>query len=227
MFAPIWATVVKCKLNSGNLNDFFEPFTSPLYSPSTTVSPAFCTSAKIDKLPKMGLDINKYTEQIRDILQAPGVDLSTISAKRVRKQLLEQNGDLSPEFVKEHKEEIDTLIGVVYEQVSGEGGAEDDEDSKRKYENGEDSADGAPSTKKSKKSSQKTDEELARQLSKELNGRERNARTAAPKSGKAATKRGKKGAKSSATVDSDGEGSVDPDAKPKRKGGFTKEYLLR
>lgn len=176
----------------------------------------------------MSLDVQKYSRQILDILQAPGVDLSTISAKRVRKQLLEQNDDLTPDLIKEYKNEFDALIGTVYEQVSGDGGDEDDDGaSKRKYEDGEDDADPAPSAKKSKKNAEKSDAELARQLSKELNGRDRNSRAAAPKAAKAGTKRGKKRAKSSATVDSDGEGSIDPDAKPKRKGGFTKEYLLR
>ena len=171
----------------------------------------------------MPLDINKYAGQIRAILQAPGVDLSTISAKRVRKQLVEDNSELTAELVKEYKEDIDALIGSVYEEVSGEGGDEDqDGGSKRKH--GDDEP-GTPSSKKTKKSSEKRDADLARQLSKELNGNERKPRAAAPK--KAGARRGKKGAKSSATIDSDGEGSVDPEAKPKRKGGFTKEYLLR
>lgn len=179
----------------------------------------------------MTLDLNKYIGQIRDILTAPGVDLGTISAKRVRKQLLEQNEELTPDLVKEHKEDIDALIGSVYEQVSAEAGGdeaedESDESVKRKYEDGDAAAD-APAPKKPKKGSSPTDEEVARQLNKEINGRERNARAAAPKGPKAGAKRGKKRAKSAAVVDSEGEGSVDPEAKPKRRGGFTKEYLLR
>ncbi|KIP02283.1 hypothetical protein PHLGIDRAFT_96142 [Phlebiopsis gigantea 11061_1 CR5-6] len=172
----------------------------------------------------MTIDISKYAGQIRAILQAPGVDLSTISAKRVRKQLVEDNEELTAELVKEYKDDIDALIGSVYEKVSGAGGDEDhDGTSKRKHAVGEDEP-GTPSTKKTKKNSEKRDAEFARQLSKELNGNERKPRAAAPK--KAVARRGKKGAKSSATIDSDGEGSVDPEAKPKRRGGFTKEYLL-
>ncbi|EKM53430.1 uncharacterized protein PHACADRAFT_259812 [Phanerochaete carnosa HHB-10118-sp] len=174
----------------------------------------------------MSLDINKYTGQIRDILSAPGIDLTTISAKRVRKQLLEQNEDLTPELIKEHKEGLDTLIGSVYEEVSGGmGEGQDDEDSvKRKHEDGEDEVDeDTPAPKRSKKDTERGDAELARKLSKALNGRERGARAAAPK---AKVKRGKKGAKSAAVVDSDGDGDNDGKAKPKRKGGFTKEYIL-
>ncbi|GJE91389.1 SWIB-domain-containing protein [Phanerochaete sordida] len=168
----------------------------------------------------MPLDISKYAAQIRDILTAPGVDLGTISAKRVRKQLLEQNEDLTPELVKEYKDDLDALIGSVYEEVSGENG-EDDDSTKRKHEDDED--EGTPAPKKGKKNSEHADAELARKLSKEINGRERGARAAAPK---AKAKRGKKGAKSAATVDSDGEGNGEVQEKPKRKGGFTKEYIL-
>lgn len=175
----------------------------------------------------MFFDVNKYASQIRDILTAPGVDLGTISAKRVRKQLLEQNEDLTPELVKDHKDPLDKLIGIVYEEVSVEGGDQSDEEGsvKRKHEDGEDEVDdGTPAPKKSKKDTERADAELARKLSKELNGRERGSRAAAPKA-KAKTKRGKKGAKSAAVVESDGEGNGE--AKPKRKGGFTKEYILR
>lgn len=172
-------------------------------------------------LANMPLDVNRYATQIREILSAPGVDLGTISAKRVRKQLLEQNEDLTPELVKEHKDELDALIGTVYEEVSGEAG-DDDDSTKRKHESGEDEIDeDAPAPKKSKANNERADAELARKLSKELNGRERGARAAAPKT---KAKRGKKGAKSAAVVDSDGEGNGE--AKPKRKGGFTKEYIL-
>lgn len=199
---------------------------SSFWSTSTTLSPVFHRLKNLSALvfANMSLDINKYTGQIRDILSAPGIDLTTISAKRVRKQLVEQNEDLTPELVKEHKGELDTLIGSVYEEVSGgTGEGQDDEDSvKRKHEDGEDEVDeGTPAPKRSKNNTERSDAELARKLSKALNGRERGARAAAPK---AKAKRGKKGAKSAAVVDSDGEGN---ETKPKRKGGFTKEYILR
>ena len=73
------------------------------------------------------------------------------------------------------------------------------------------------------KDSELTDEQIARQLAQQLNGRERPTRAAAAKPVKA--KRSRKNAKSAATVDSDADGS--DGGKPKRKGGFTKEYTLR
>ena len=184
----------------------------------------------------MTFNAAKYQNQIRAILQAPGVDLSTISAKRVRKQLLEQNDDLTPELVKEHKDELDGLIGNVYEQVSADLGGEDgdvpmaEENGKRKREDVDMSPQASPSSapkrsKKAPKTEAMTDEELARQLANELNGRDRPTRAAAAKPNKVAKPRRKK-AKSAATIDSDAEDASDEKPK-KRRGGFTKEYTLR
>lgn len=180
----------------------------------------------------MGFNASKYEGQIRAILEAPGVDLSTISAKRVRKQLLGQNDELTPELVKAHKDELDALIGLVYEQVSAEAGGEEadggEEPMKRKREEEDVPVSSAPKKvkKEKKRDAAPSDAELARQLAQELNGRDRNTR--ASSSGKPKAKRARKSAKSAATVDSEGEGStLDADGKPKRKGGFSKEYLLR
>ena len=64
---------------------------------------------------------------IHVILSAPGTDLSTISAKRVRRLLFEQN-DVPLDLVKNNKKEIDALIAVVFARVSEEKGfAQDDE----------------------------------------------------------------------------------------------------
>ncbi|KAI0692090.1 SWIB/MDM2 domain-containing protein [Cytidiella melzeri] len=177
----------------------------------------------------MGFDVKRYEGQIRAILQAPGVDLSTISAKRVRKQLLESNPELTPELVKEKKEDIDTLIGQVYEQVSAgaEAVEEEEEHDKRKRE--DDGSEALPVVKKPKKEPKQeaylSDAEIARQLSNELNRSTRVASSSAKPKTKA--KRERK-TKSAATVDSDGEGTsvADGAEKPKRKGGFTKEYAL-
>ena len=182
----------------------------------------------------MSFDPKNYEGQIRAILQAPDVDLSTISAKRVRKQLVEEHSELTAELVKEHKDDIDALISQVYEQVSGTGEAGTEEDNvsepgKRKREEEDLSVSTAPKKvkKEAKQDPHITDAELARQLSQELNGRDRATR--AKGSAKPKGKRGRKNAKSAATVDSEGEGSSVADAseKPKRKGGFTKEYTLR
>lgn len=186
----------------------------------------------------MSFDASKYESQIRAILQAPNVDLSTISAKRVRKQLLEQNDDLTAELVKERKEELDALIGNVYEQVSAELGGEDAESEvaptatedgvKRKREEDGDMSDvpASPAASKKARKNQKaeslTDEELARQINNELNGRERPTRAAAASKPAKPKKRTRK----PKAADSDAEGSGG-DKPKKRRGGFTKEYALR
>ncbi|OSC99828.1 SWIB-domain-containing protein [Trametes coccinea BRFM310] len=187
----------------------------------------------------MSVEVSALEPKIRDILSAPGIDLQTISAKRVRKELLERDPNLSAEFVKEKKDEIDAIIARVYEEVSSaqngdDGNAEDGAGgggAKRKREDASE-GDGEPAAqpKKSKNKQEMTDEELARQLSNEINGRSRTSRTAASSKTKAngAKRGGKKGPKSSATVASDEEGaSGEEGAKPKRRGGgFTKEYGL-
>ncbi|KAF9049901.1 SWIB/MDM2 domain-containing protein [Panaeolus papilionaceus] len=201
----------------------------------------------------MAFDFAILEPRIHGILSAPGTDLSTISAKRVRRQLLELDSSLTPEFVKEHKGTIDTIIASVFAQVSAEqianGGDadvkdeyEDDEDEtqdsssrKRKQDDDEDDDEASPPPKKSKKSAKKgqelSDAQLARKLSSEINGRS----TRGVKGGRAApAPKRSRAKKSAATVDSD-EGS-DDDGTSKRKkksagsggakGGFAKEFTL-
>ncbi len=188
----------------------------------------------------MSSQIQALEPKIRQILSAPGTDLSTISAKRVRKQLLELDPSLSSDFVKEKKDEIDDVIAKVYEHVSavynGAGGVgdDDDDDTSLKRKRG-DASDDEPAaappkkTKKTKTKQEKKDEELARQLQNEINGRGRSSRAGASTSKKATgAKRGKK-AKSSNAVGSDGE-AVESEGEGKKKrggGGFKKEYMLR
>ncbi|KAI0359682.1 SWIB-domain-containing protein [Trametes cingulata] len=195
----------------------------------------------------MSFDVQALEPKIRAILSAPGTDLATISAKRVRKELAERDPALTSDLLKEHKDQIDAIITRVYEEVSAarngtaHSKSEDDDDedasttsaaAKRKRADASDNDDDEPAPAKPKKSKQKkelTDEELARQLSNEINGRQRASRTAASSKTKAnGSKRGKKGPKSSATVASDGEaGDSDEEAKPKKRGGgFKKEYVL-
>jgi upstream activation factor subunit UAF30 len=200
-------------------------------------------------------------------------DLQTISGKRVRRELVATVPDLlSAEDAKAHKDDLDALIGDVFSQVSrarlgppAEDGEEQDGD--ETGENGGDGdvsegADGTPAAdeddddddedgeeKKPPKKKQKrargelTDEQLARQLSSELNGRQRSTRAGGggttKRGGRGGGRGGKRGAKSAARVeesdDEDGEGSK---KKRKRKassgaggggakGGFGKEYALR
>ncbi|KAI0918981.1 hypothetical protein AcW1_003518 [Taiwanofungus camphoratus] len=196
-----------------------------------------------------GVDIEFLEPKIRKILTAPGTDLSTISAKRVRRQLLEQDASLPPELIKEKKEDIDLLIENVYEQVSaeignvGEGDSDEvdtnevrvkrkrDDDKKVDGNDEEDEGSMAPKVKKARKSDvELTDAELARQLSNEINGRSRSSRTSTTKTtkttrgkGNGSKRGGKRGAKSAAVVDSDGDGEAeagqDGEGKKKKRGG--------
>lgn len=191
-------------------------------------------------------DIERYEPRIREILSAPGVDLSTISAKRVRKQLVEMDDSLTAEFVREHKEEFDRLISNVYEEVSaGQANGDDAKGKRRNRDEEDDYATGGgeegeeeveyekPVKAKKAKKGALTDEEVARQLDSEINGRQRSSRassTSARGRGRGGKRGGRRGAKSSATVNSDGE-TVDDDGegvkKKRRGGGFQKEYMLR
>lgn len=67
------------------------------------------------------MDLQHLSPKIRTILTAPDVDLATISAKRVRKQLAA--GGESEDFLKQRKADIDALIAQVYESVSSGAGA--------------------------------------------------------------------------------------------------------
>jgi upstream activation factor subunit UAF30 len=82
------------------------------------------------------MDVKKLVPKIRAVLTAPGVDLSQISAKGVRKQLQSEDPSLDPEWIKEHKTEIDALILEVFDAVnSGKGYSNGEAD------DGEDDAD--------------------------------------------------------------------------------------
>jgi upstream activation factor subunit UAF30 len=201
----------------------------------------------------MVFDFGSLEPRIYQILSAPGTDLTTISAKRVRRQLLELDPTLTPDFLKEHKVVVDEVIASVFEKVSGEVNAEADEASqkiglksrnKREEEDGAFQEDytvddggeeeGSTPPKKSKKGSrqEQADAELARKLSSEINGR--STRTSGK--GRAVAKRGSRGKKSAATVDSDDDDIHEEGGKKPRKrstngsgakGGFAKEFSLR
>lgn len=68
----------------------------------------------------MSFDFTTLEPRILEILSAPGTDLSTISAKRVRRQLLDEDPTLTAELFKEHRDEVDAVIASVFEQVSGD-----------------------------------------------------------------------------------------------------------
>ena len=190
----------------------------------------------------MTFDFSSLEPEIRQILSAPGTDLSTISAKRVRRQLLTLDPSLTPEFLKEHKEDVDEIITRVFEEINS---VEQDDETpgtpepshavtkpSKSPKRGASSAgkvddgapeDYAPPTKKSKKSSKSqelTDAELARRLSSEINGR--NTRT-----GGKPTKKTSRVKKSAAVADSDASDDGSEKHVRKAKGGFAKEYVLR
>lgn len=179
----------------------------------------------------MAFSVATLEPRIRAILQSPGIDLATISAKRVRKRLMEDDPTLTAEIVKDYKDEIDKMIGSVYEEVSaatqeGQEGADEEGDEEEEPPQREVKSAPRPAkkAKKARKSETEiTDEELARQLSSELNGRPgRSAKKATGGKSKRGTKR-----KSAEVVDSEGEGDEDGPRPKKRGGGFSKEYTLR
>lgn len=175
----------------------------------------------------MAFDFGSLEPWIHQILSAPGTDLATISAKRVRRQLLELDPSLTAEFLRENKEEVDAVIATVFEKVSGGQGVEATSDGmepavgetkpksrKRKQEDDDEvpeddddtTVQTSPTPKKPKKSSKNgrelSDAELARKLSSEINGR--STRTGAKGRGNSnAGKKGSRSKKSAATVDSD------------------------
>ena len=199
------------------------------------------------------VDIDALEPQIWRILSAPDTDLTTISAKRVRRQLLEIEPSLSPAFLKENKEGLDAIIARVFDQVSdgmaGRGSEEGDEmvlarnrpvtKRKRKSEheryaeadNDDDGVSASLSPKKTKKAIKKserqlTDAEIARQLSSEINGRSRRSTVANVRMGTNGSSRKGRGIKSSELVETDEENG-EKRGGGKAKGGFAKEYALR
>lgn len=196
---------------------------------------------------EMSFDFSTLEPPIRQILSAPGTDLSTISAKRVRRQLVALDPSLSSEFLKENKEDVDAIIASVYEKVSATQGAEKSDETegeraedsgasrKRKQKDEDDEAEAeeandqdgeeeeekqAPAAKKAKKSGREisSDAELARKLSSEINGRSRRNGGKGSRATNGAPKKAARAKKSAATIDSDDDSeSGTKKAKPKRK----------
>jgi len=194
--------------------------------------------------------------RIYTILSAEGTDLSTISAKRVRRRLLEQE-EVPQELIKDNKKAIDQLISAVFAKVSEEKGFQQNEDDEGGAAH-EDSPEPSPappqkrprpppddhhggrSPAKNARPSTADDEALARQLSEEINGRGRSSRSSTTSGATRGTRgrgrgrgrprgRGGKanGPRSADTIhDSDNEGSDDDESKKKKGGGLSKEYVL-
>ena len=197
----------------------------------------------------MSFDFSSLEPRIYEILSEPGTDLTTISAKRVRRRLIELDPTLTVEFFKENREEVDAVIASVFENVSRIHGTEDNSRTDDSYkqegqtsdfpEEGAEAAEeeDSPPPKKMRKVNKNgrglSDAELARKLSSEINGR--STRTGGKSRGgsAAAGRKGPRAKKSATTVDSDDDGS-DRIGKRKKsssggtaKGGFAKEFTLR
>ncbi|KAK7045625.1 hypothetical protein VNI00_007458 [Paramarasmius palmivorus] len=188
----------------------------------------------------MAFDFSQLEPLVHQILSAPGTDLSTISAKRVRRELLSLDSSLTPEFVKENKDDIDAVITRVFGQVSAQKEQEGDDTESRSAEDEDDNEEEQDEEEvpKRKKGWEISDAELARKLSSEINGRSRRStgKNTSRSSANGTPKKGKS-RKSAATVDSDDEESGKEGGKKTKskrkaasggaaKGGFAKEYIL-
>ena len=193
----------------------------------------------------MTFDFSTLEPQIWQILSAPGTDLTTISAKRVRRLLLNIEPSLTAEFLKDNKDDVDAVIATVFERVSsgqGVGGSQDEEDKivkegggssrKRKQEEADEEADedeeeeedeeeSTPSPKKAKKVGKSgrgiSDAELARQISSEINGRSRRSTGKGRGATNGSPKKGGRKKKSVAMIDSEAESGDDDERKKKAK----------
>lgn len=183
----------------------------------------------------MALDISSLIPLVRQILTAPDVDLETISASQIRKQLPDLDKSLSQRLLKEHKQEVKELIAAEFARLNGGGGSEtegpEEEDEqeeeeeekpkpKKKARKREDDSDedAAPARKPKKsktaaKSEGPSDAELARQLSAELNSRARRSTT---KVARKATSTQRRGVKSAETIGSDLDSEAESSPKSKK-----------
>lgn len=192
----------------------------------------------------MNFNLEDLEGPILRILTAPGVDLSTISAKGVRQKLLEDTAlGLTARGLKERRTEVDTMISSIYEGVSRqaqtdeskrkreeeiEGGTEqdqgeateeqDDQDDDAEEQDGEASEedDVKPPTKK-KKGAAKSVEEADAELARKLASELNSRSRRGTSNGASATPKKRKTKKSAALVDSDAEDEGEDEEKPKKK----------
>ncbi|KAI5123806.1 hypothetical protein M0805_009101 [Coniferiporia weirii] len=213
------------------------------------------------------MSVDSLEPRIRQIILAtPLAELGTITAKDVRAQLVTGAPEIDEAWVKTNKKAINALISRVFEahvpaqSVSAAAKKEESDgaDLYAGYSGGEgggslpdDEDDGGSSSfqdkpkKTGKTKRELTDEEYARQLSSEINGRSRSSRSGKAPTGRAVkkgasrtSKKNKKSAERVADSDaSDDDDGSEPVVKPKKKraggssgggakGGFMKEYVL-
>ncbi|KIK81680.1 hypothetical protein PAXRUDRAFT_747023 [Paxillus rubicundulus Ve08.2h10] len=201
----------------------------------------------------MSFDLQALQAPITRILSAPGVDLTTISAKRVRKTLIEDPQyaglGLTAEAMKERRIEVDQVISRVFGTVNraaandGLKRRREDED-EDEWDAGDEPVDASedseeaqvqtkamtPKKRKGKKTVEESDAELARKLSTQINSRSRrgpsNAAVSSPKKAKRKPKKSAKTVDSGDEDDDDGGGEVKKKKRGGAKGGFAKEYTL-
>jgi chromatin remodeling complex protein RSC6 len=194
----------------------------------------------------MNFNLEDLEGPIMRILTAPGVDLSTISAKGVRQKLLEDSAlGLTPRGLKERRTEVDTMISNIYEGVSrqaqtdeskrkreeetekgseqedrGEEATEeqDDQDDDTEEQDAEayEEDDVKPPTKK-KKGAAKSVEEADAELARKLASELNSRSRRGTSNGASATPKKRKTKKSAALVDSDAEDDGEDEEKPKKK----------
>ncbi|KAE8539881.1 hypothetical protein D1P53_003819 [Cryptococcus gattii VGV] len=173
--------------------------------------------------------VHRLSPLIEELLQAS--DLSTVSAKAIRKELIARGADKYE--IKNFRAEIDDKITEIYNSL------ESKEALAHKLENPVSSSAKAPSspsyspfepktvTRKRKipvSENEETDEQMARRLQGEYDG----SRTRQQRSSRSARPVKKTRRKSQAQVDSEeGNDDKNEDKKKKRGGAFNKELLLR
>lgn len=193
----------------------------------------------------MSFNLEDLEGPIMRILTAPGVDLSTISAKGVRQKLLEDTAlGLTARGLKERRTEVDAMISSIYEGISrqaqtdeskrkreeeidagteqedrGEATEErDDQDDAAEEQDAEASEedDVKPPTKK-KKDAAKSVEEADAELARKLASQLNSRSRRGASNGASATPKKRKTKKSAAVVESGAEDEDDDKEKPKKK----------
>jgi DNA mismatch repair ATPase MutL len=193
----------------------------------------------------MSFNLEDLEGPIMRILTAPGVDLSTISAKGVRQKLLEDTAlGLTARGLKERRTEVDAMISSIYEGISrqaqtdeskrkrkeetdagteqedqGEATEEqDDQDDAAEEQDAEASEedDVKPPTKK-KKGAAKSVEEADAELARKLASQLNSRSRRGASNGASATPKKRKTKKSAAVVDSCAEDEDEDEEKPKKK----------
>lgn len=193
----------------------------------------------------MSFNLEDLEGPIMHILTAPGVDLSTISAKGVRQKLLEDTAlGLTARGLKERRTEVDTMISNIYEGVSRQAQADeskrkreeetdegteqedqgeateeqDDQDDAAEEQDAEASEedDVKPPTKKKKRAA-KSVEEADAELARKLASELNSRSRRGASNGASATPKKRKTKKSAAVVDSGAEDEGEDGEKPKKK----------